>query len=60
MYTNILVALSSTQIAHNDLNIVQLNSVEEESFSISREALDEAIALAKPLNATLTLLHVSL
>lgn len=58
MYTNILVALSSAQIAHSDPNFFELNSAERESFDISREVLDEAIALAKPLNATLSILHV--
>ncbi|NJN86403.1 MAG: universal stress protein [Leptolyngbyaceae cyanobacterium SL_7_1] len=58
MYTNILVALSSIQIALSDHNIFEPNQTERESFRVSREVLDEAIALAKPFKANLTLLHV--
>lgn len=57
MYTNILVALSSTQIAKSEYPIIQPRSVEQESLDISREVFDEAISLAKSFRANLTLLH---
>lgn len=58
MYTNILVALSSTQIAQSEHHIFEMDQAERESFEISRNVFDEAIALAKSSEATLTLLHV--
>jgi len=58
MYTNILVALSSIKIARSEHNLFEMDRAERESFVISRNVLDEAIAFAKSSEATLTLLHV--
>lgn len=58
MYSNILAALSSTQIIKAERPVFEGSQDEKESAVVSREVLDEAIALAQGSGATLTLLHV--